>query len=98
MRKLVLAVIAAWVIGLPSVADAQQQRGDGQGRPRPQVQQQEGRPGSGFSGVLEGIAGPRLNRAHVDRRDRSERGGGDFRPRGGGGGGGGGGDRSGRGR
>ena len=93
MRNLVLAVIAAWVIGLPSVADAQQQRGDGQGRPRPQVQQQEGSPGRGFSGVLEGIAGPRLNRAHVDRRDRSDRGG--DRQRGGGGGGG---DRNGRGR
>jgi hypothetical protein len=95
LRKLVLAVIAAWVIGLPSVADAQQ-RGEGQGRSRPQVQQ-EGRPGGGFSGVLEGIARPRLNRAHDARRERGGGGGGDFRPRGGSGGGGGG-DRNGRGR
>ena len=65
MRKLVLAVLAAWVIALPSVADAQG-RGEGQGRPRPQIQQD--RRGGGFSGMLNDIAGARLDRAHADKR------------------------------
>ncbi|HET7680869.1 MAG TPA: hypothetical protein VFK79_12150 [Xanthobacteraceae bacterium] len=63
MRKLVLAVLAAWVIALPSVADAQ---GRGEGRPRPQIQQD--RRGGGFSGMLNDIAGARLDRAHADKR------------------------------
>jgi len=65
VRKLVLAVLAAWVIALPSVADAQG-RGEGQGRPRPQIQQD--RRGGGFSGMLNDIAGARLDRAHADKR------------------------------
>jgi hypothetical protein len=69
VRKLALAAIAAWVIAVPSIADAQQ-RGDGQGRPRPQPQQQQQdvRRGSGFSGMLRDIAGARLDRAHADKR------------------------------
>ena len=68
MRKLVLAVLAAWVIALPSVADAQGRgdRGEGQGRPRQQIQQD--RRGGGFSGMLNDIAGARLDRAHADKR------------------------------
>ena len=74
MRKLVLAVLAAWVMALPSVADAQGRgdrgdrgdRGEGQGRPRPQIQQD--RRGGGFSGMLNDIAGARLDRAHADKR------------------------------
>ena len=65
MRKLVLAIFAAWVVALPSVADAQG-RGEGQGRPRPQIQQD--RRGGGFSLILNDIAGARLDRAHADRR------------------------------
>jgi hypothetical protein len=69
VRKLVLAALAAWVIALPSVAAAQQQRGEGQGRPRAQPpQQQQDMRGGGFSGMLGDIAGARLNRAHVDKR------------------------------
>ena len=84
MRKLVLAVLAAWVIALPTVADAQQ-RGEGPGRARPQFQPQpypDVRRGGGFSGMLRDIAGARLDRAHADRRsdrpmgnDRGDRGG-----------------------
>jgi hypothetical protein len=65
VRKLVLAVIAAWVIALPTVAGAQG-RGEGQGRPRPHIQQD--RRGGGFSGILNDIAGARLDRARADRR------------------------------
>ena len=71
MRKPVLAVIAAWVIALPTVADAQL-RGDGPGRARPQFQPQQSsqdfRRGGGFAGMLRDIAGARLDRAHADRR------------------------------
>ncbi len=69
MRKLVLAALAAWVIALPSIADAQG-RGEGQGRGRApgQQQQPDARRGGGFSGMLNDIAGARLNRAHVDKR------------------------------
>jgi hypothetical protein len=71
VRKLVLAVLAAWVIALPSVADAQGRgdrgdRGEGQGRPRQQIQQDSR--GGGFSGMLNDIAGARLDRAHADKR------------------------------
>ncbi|MEA2985831.1 MAG: hypothetical protein QOD94_2085 [Alphaproteobacteria bacterium] len=76
MRKLVLAVLAAWVVALPSVADAQG-RGEGQGRPRPQIQQD--RRGGGFSGMLNDIAGARLDRAHADRRSIRQPGNGSFR-------------------
>jgi hypothetical protein len=74
VRKLVLAVIAAWisigVIALSSVVHAQG-RGEWQGRPRPQIQQQQQpdfRRGSGFAGMLRDIAGARLDRAHADKR------------------------------
>ena len=94
MRKLILAIVAAWIVALPSIAEAQQQRGEGQGRPRVS---QDVRRGGG--GVLGNIAGPRLDRAHAERRDRG-RGVVQQRPRGDranargrGGGGGGGGDR-----
>jgi hypothetical protein len=65
VRKVVVAVLATWVIALPTVADAQG-RGEGQGRPRPHIQQD--RRGGGFSGMLNDIAGARLDRAHADRR------------------------------
>lgn len=98
MRKQVLAAIAAlvavWLIALPSAADAQQRfdRGDGQGRGRGQVQQApiDARRGGGFSGMLGDIAGARLNRSHIDKRPQSRDGGG-------GGNGGGKGQRGGRG-
>ena len=70
VRKLVLAALAAWVIALPTVANAQP-RGEGQGRARGQVQQppnQDARRGGGFAGMLRDIAGARLDRAHADRR------------------------------
>ena len=91
MRKLILAIVAAWIVALPSIAEAQQQRGEGQGRPRAS---QDVRRGGG--GVLGNIAGPRLDRAHAERRDRGR--GVQQRPRGDranarGRGGGGGGDR-----
>jgi hypothetical protein len=69
VRKLGLAVLVAWVVALPSVADAQgrgDRGGEGQGRPRPQIQ--EDRRGGGFSGMLNDIAGARLDRAHADKR------------------------------
>lgn len=78
VRKLVLAALAAWVIALPSIADAQQ-RGDQQGRPRLQQQKQDVRRGGGFSGMLRDIAGARLNRAHAAQRSarpKGQRGGG----------------------
>jgi len=80
VRKLVLATVAAWVIWLPSIADAQgrgEGQGPGQGRPRPQIQQQgpDIRRGGGFVRMLRDIAGARLDRAHADKR--SERPGGD---------------------
>ena len=40
--------------------------GEGQGRPRQQIQQD--RRGGGFSGMLNDIAGARLDRAHADKR------------------------------
>ena len=76
MRKLVLAIIAAWVIALPSVAAAQG-RGEGQGRARSQIQQD--RRGGGFSGMLNDIAGARLDRAHADRRSLRQPGNGSVR-------------------
>jgi hypothetical protein len=68
VRKLVLAALAAWVIALPSIAEAQQRGGEGQGRPRPQFQQPDARRGGGFAGMLRDIAGARLDRAHADKR------------------------------
>ena len=65
-RKLILAALAAWVIAIPSIAEAQQ-RGEQQGRGRPQ-QQQDMRRGGGFSGMLRDIAGARLDRAHAAQR------------------------------
>lgn len=80
MRKLILAVSAAWIavwmIVPASVASAQpqQQRGPGGGGARPQVVvPQDARRGGGFSGMLGEIAGARLDRAHADKRDRTER-------------------------
>jgi len=79
VRKLVLAALAAWiaiwVIVPTSVASAQPQgqRGEGGGRARPQVVVPDARRGGGFSGMLGEIAGARLDRAHADRRDRTER-------------------------
>ena len=79
MRKLILvasaAWIAVWVIVPMSVASAQpqQQRGDGRGGARPQVVVPNAPRGGGFSGMLGEIAGARLDRAHADKRDRTER-------------------------
>jgi hypothetical protein len=78
VRKLIPAFaawIAIWVIVPTSVASAQpqQQRGDGGGRARPQVVVPNAPRGGGFSGMLGEIAGARLDRAHADRRDRTER-------------------------
>lgn len=77
VRKMILAALAAWiavsVIALPSAANAQQQRGGGQQQDRARPQFQDTRRSPGFSGMLGEIAGARLDRAHVDKRDRSER-------------------------
>jgi hypothetical protein len=74
VRKVVLAVLAAWIficaVALPSAVHAQG-RGEPQGRARPPVQVQpppDFRRGGGFSGMLRDIAGARLDRAHADRR------------------------------
>lgn len=80
MRKLVLAALAAWVILLPSVAQAQwriEGPGPGQVRPRPQIQipPDVRRGGGGFFKKLRDIAGARLDRAHADRRSDGPRGG-----------------------
>ena len=80
VRKLVLAAFAAWVILLPSVAQAQwrtEGQGQGQGRPRPQIQvPPDIRRGGGFAGMLGDIARARLDRTHADKRssDRPPRG------------------------
>lgn len=66
VRKFLLAALAAWIIGLPSAADAQQ-RGERE-RPRVQHPQQDVRRGGGFSGMLRDIAGARLDRARAAQR------------------------------
>jgi len=86
VRKLVLAVFAAWIeiwiLALPSGASAQG-RGEWQGRGRPQIQTQQLpsdlRRGGGFSGMLRDIAGARLERAHADRRSDRRQGNGNDR-------------------
>jgi hypothetical protein len=79
VRKLIFAAIALCYVAFPAVADAQG-RGEGQGRQRAQQQQKQQRRDagpSGFSGMLNDIAGARLNRAHAGRRsDRPQQGGG----------------------